>query len=92
MHNLFQAADRASSVTEMLTAWLRESNPAAGDFGPDSQLTSEGILDSFQFVNFLLYIEHIRGAEIDRSRIDPKAFATLNSIVQNFFDGSVPSR
>lgn len=74
-------------VSELLCVWLRQNNLAVTAIDFDANLTAEGILDSFQFVNFLLYIEHVRGSEIDRSLIDAKSFSTVNSILKNFFGG-----
>jgi acyl carrier protein len=87
MNETTHAGKSFAQAGELIRAWLQENNPAVGEIRFDAQLTAEGILDSFQFVNFLLYIEYVRGAEIDRSMVDPKSFATINAILANFFGG-----
>lgn len=79
-----------AQVVEKLKSWLRKMNPDAGEINIDSLLMEEGILDSFQFVNFLLYIEEILGHQIDRSNVIPESFATLEVILATFFESQAP--
>lgn len=51
----------------------------------DANLITEGALDSLEMVNFLLYIEEIRGEEIPEELIQPSNFASLRVICDKFF-------
>jgi acyl carrier protein len=66
-------------------AWLLTVNKEAGEVGWDTDLIAEGILDSLQMVNFLLYIEEVRGREIREQMIRPECFQSLRAIYENFF-------
>ncbi|HYU34100.1 MAG TPA: acyl carrier protein [Thermoanaerobaculia bacterium] len=66
-------------------AWLLSVNREAGDVGWDTDLIAERVLDSLQMVNFLLYIEEVRGREIGEQMIRPECFQSLRAIYDNFF-------
>lgn len=65
--------------------WLYEKKPELGEIPEEGNLINEGYLDSLQFVNFLLFIEHTRKTPIPEEMIIPEAFQTLTVIRKNFF-------
>jgi acyl carrier protein len=86
-----RASDEAGTCINPVTIaklrnWIISSNQkAAADIGIDTQLINEGMLDSLQMVNFLLYIEELRGREIPEALIQPECFASLRVIHDTFF-------
>lgn len=69
---------------DAVKAWLLQNNPSLADVPAEANLLGEGILDSFQFINFIMHVEHVRGSKIDRERVRPEAFRTLADIAANF--------
>lgn len=51
----------------------------------DTDLISEGVLDSLEMVNFIMYIEDIRGQEIPEALMQPEYFTSLKVICDTFF-------
>jgi len=70
-----------------LRDWLAAKNGRAGEITMDTDLINEGVLDSLQMVNFLLYIEEIRGREIPEAMVQPAYFTSLRVIYDTFFHG-----
>lgn len=69
---------------EQLLTWLREHNPALEEIDLDEDLLKSRMLDSLQFVNFMLVIEELRGAPIPSELVIPANFATLRIIERTF--------
>ena len=67
-----------------IVCWLQENNPAVNEVDLDANLLAEGIIDSFKFVGFLLYLESLLGKSIEREKIVPETFQTVNRILANF--------
>ena len=68
-----------------LRDWVASSRQQTIEIGLDTDLISEGALDSLEMVNFLLYIEEIRGQEIPEALIQPEYFTSLRVIHDTFF-------
>jgi len=68
-----------------LRRWISSTNERTIEIGLDTRLIDEGVLDSLQMVNFLLYIEEIRGCEIPETLIQPRYFISLRVILDTFF-------
>ena len=68
-----------------LRSWIASKNPRAPTIDMDTNLIDDGVLDSLQMVNFLLYIEEIRGKEIPETLIQPEYFVSLRVIHDTFF-------
>jgi len=79
----YQSIDNAT-VTK-LRGWIASAKPQAAEIGMDTNLINEGVLDSLEMVNFLLYIEQIRGEEIPEALIQPEYFVSLRVIHDTFF-------
>ncbi len=50
----------------------------------DFDLIESSVLDSLQFVNFILLLESITGNSIDIATVRPEQFRTVDKIKQNF--------
>lgn len=77
-----------ASPIAVLERWLLalEGNQGLDRIGPDADLIEEGLIDSMEFVNFLLVIEDLRGGQIPADRIRADAFRTLRTITRSFLE------
>jgi acyl carrier protein len=73
------------AAVSKLRSWIASANQQPSEIGMDTDLIKEGLLDSLQMVNFLLYIESIRGEEIPEALIQPEYFVSLRVIHDTFF-------
>jgi acyl carrier protein len=78
--------DAAAEQIDKLRGWLLLANPLTREVGLDTHLIADGVLDSLQMVNFLLYIEELRGREIPEALIQPEYFTSLRVIHDTFFN------
>jgi len=79
------------TVITRLRDWIGATRQVNREIGLDVDLIGEGLLDSLEMVNFLLYVEELRGSEIPEALIKPECFATLRIIHNTFFAGSEPA-
>jgi acyl carrier protein len=81
---------REQEVRDKLRTWIarhtKKGLPANFDDG--TAVLELGILSSLDVVEFVLFIEDLRGQEVDPDRIGPEAFASIDTIYSAFFAGS----
>ncbi|MFT4849078.1 MAG: acyl carrier protein [Sediminicola sp.] len=79
--------DLHHKTLDILKTWLLEleGNQGVSDINPDENLIDSGLIDSLEFVSFLLLIEEQKGAEISSFEMELDKFKTLNAIIENFF-------
>jgi len=68
-----------------LRDWVLSTKQQTIEIGLETDLIKEGALDSLEMVNFLLFIEEIRGQEIPEALIQPEFFTSLRVIHDTFF-------
>jgi acyl carrier protein len=71
----------------LLRQWIVKRSKKAvtlDDVRDDVPLVEQGILSSLDITAFVLYIESLRGAEVDPDDLDPESFETVNTIWQKF--------
>jgi len=68
------------AVVGKLKDWIAQMKRRREDVDLDTNLIAAGVLDSLEMVNFLLYIEELRGAEIPEHLIQPNNFTSLRII------------
>jgi acyl carrier protein len=73
------------AAVSRLREWVALTKPQTVEIGLDTDLINEGVLDSLEMVNFLLYIEEIRGQEIPEALVQPRYFTSLRVIHDTFF-------
>jgi acyl carrier protein len=73
------------AMVSKLRDWVASARPQAVEVGLDTNLIGAGALDSLDMVNFLLYIEEIRGQEIPEALVQPQYFTSLRVIHDTFF-------
>jgi len=76
-----------SEVRDALRAWVREHNP---DVPPDepadaTPLIERRYLTSLQVADMLLYIEQLRQAPLDPTRLRAGVFRSIDAIYTAFF-------
>ncbi len=84
--NLDETVDMAA--LSKLRSWIvatKQSSTEMAEIEMDTNLIGEGVLDSLEMVNFLLYIEELRGKEIPETLIQPDNFVSLRVIYDTFF-------
>jgi acyl carrier protein len=76
------------AVFQMLREWVQIANPTAAalQLDPETDLIKSRILESFQVVELLLFIEQRTGRQVLAEHLSPDTFRTLNSIFRNFFE------
>lgn len=79
-----------SEIRRQLRDWIlkRSKNPPKGAFTDATEILEEGILSSLDVVEFVLYIESLRGDEVDTDAIEPEAFTSIDTLYTTFFGAS----
>ena len=74
---------------ELLTNWFRENKQTSGGLKItiDTELLGSGLLDSFDFLDLIVYIENKTGKKIDLSVADPNQFALVSGLYQLAMSG-----
>ncbi|MFG3256164.1 acyl carrier protein [Streptomyces sp. NPDC048172] len=75
-------------VIEKLATWIIEKNPEMSEIPEDLDIVETRTVTSLQFVQFLRYIEDLRGSPIDPADQDIDSFRTLRAIVDTHFAGA----
>ena len=69
-----------------LKSWIVEhAKVPANDLSDDTPILEQGILSSLDIVEFVLFIESLRGDEVDVSDIDPSVFTSVDTLYAAFF-------
>lgn len=88
-----------TELIPQVVQWVREHRLNTGnghavngnpEITEDTNLLESGALDSFGFVDLLLFIETLSGSRIDLTHVDPGDFAVLGSLCRIVFN-SPPS-
>lgn len=76
-----------SEVRQQLRSWITKhaKNRPGADFSDETPILEQGILSSLDIVELVLYIESLRGDEVDTDAIEPDAFTSVNAIYKAFF-------
>jgi acyl carrier protein len=79
-----------SEVRAKLRDWIAKhaKKPIGAEFDDHTPVLDLGILSSLDIVEFVLYIESLRGDELDPDRIQPEAFSNVNALYSAFFAAS----
>lgn len=72
-----------------LRDWIksRSRQEGAAKIDDDTAILEEGILSSLDIVEMVLFIESLRGSDVDLEAIDPAVFTSVNTIHAAFFAG-----
>lgn len=73
---------------ELLRRWLQEASSETGEIADDTDIIDSRVLSSLQFVEFVLYIEQVRGTSIDFEQLDIESVRTLKNIEHHYLAAS----
>lgn len=76
-----------TAVRSRLREWIRThaKSKLDGELRDDTPILERGILSSLDVVEFVLFIENLRGEEVDTDVIEPEVFASIDSLYRTFF-------
>ena len=75
-----------SDVRAALRKWIHEhAKRPAGHLSDDTRILEEGIVSSLDIVEFVLFIESLRGEEVNTEDIDAEVFTSVNTLYDAFF-------
>ena len=75
-------------IRAQLRDWIVEhakAKPGAADLNDQTPLLETGLLSSLDIVEFVLFIEELRGEEVDTDEIEPEVFTSIDTLVEGFF-------
>ena len=77
-----------STIRKNLKRWILEHTKAqvSSDLTDDTPILEQGILSSLDIVEFVLYIESLRGEEVDTDAIEPEVFTSVETLWKGFFE------
>lgn len=70
-----------------LRSWILEhakSNPG-GELTDQTAILETGLLSSLDVVEFVLFIEELRGDEVDTDDLEPEVFTSIDTLWTGFF-------
>lgn len=81
-----------TDVRRALRQWVAERNPGLSpdDLADDTALIERRYLTSLQVADLLVFIERLRQAPVDVSRLRPGAFRDIDAIHRAFFGPGPP--
>jgi acyl carrier protein len=75
-----------AEVRRQLKSWIVDhAKSAVTQLADDTRILDEGILSSLDIVEFVLYIESLRGQEVNVEDIEPEVFTSVDSLYAAFF-------
>jgi acyl carrier protein len=76
-----------SLIRSRLRQWILEHSKAASknDLDDQTRLLETGHLSSLDIVEFVLFIEELRGEEIETDDIEPEVFTSVDTLWEGFF-------
>jgi acyl carrier protein len=82
-----EGTTQEAQLRAKLRSWILKhaKTPPAAAFSDVTQILEEGILSSLDIVEFVLYIESLRGDDIDVDDIDPQVFTSIDTLYEAFF-------
>ena len=75
-----------SEVRRQLRDWIVDrAKEKPESLSDDTPIMENGILSSLDVVELILFIERIRGDEVDTDALEPDSIRDVNAIYQTFF-------
>jgi len=74
-------------IRPQLKTWLLEHASAAPpeEFTDQLPILEVGLLNSLDIVEFVFFIEELRGEEVDTDAIEPEVFTSIDTLWEAFF-------
>jgi acyl carrier protein len=76
-----------NEIRDQLRGWIleRAGSPPERLTDDEMPILEEGLLSSLDIVEFILFIEMLRGEEVDIENIEPEVFTNINTLHAAFF-------
>jgi acyl carrier protein len=76
------------TIRAKLKQWIRDhAKASANDLADDTPILDTGILSSLDIVELVLFIESLKGDEVDPDNIEPESFKSVDAMMKGFFGG-----
>ena len=81
-----------SEIRAALRAWILEHAKSASgvELTDSTPILETGLLSSLDVVEFVLFIEELRGEEVDTDDIEPEVFTSVDTLWAGFFASASP--
>jgi acyl carrier protein len=75
-----------SEIRDQLRAWvLDRARDKPSNLTDETPLLETGLLSSMDVVDLILFVEQLRGDEVDVDELQPEAVGSVNAIYSAFF-------
>ena len=74
---------------QAVVAWIASRRKFPVEIADDADLIESRLINSLDFVEFLLFLEDLSGAEISLDRIQLAHLRTVDAIMRNYFPSEV---
>jgi acyl carrier protein len=79
-------------LVDQVIGWVKENRLANGSddvpISSDTNLLESGLLDSFAFVDLILFLENCTGENVDLTDVNPEEFAVVQGLCRLALRGS----
>jgi acyl carrier protein len=75
---------------QLIGSWIRKNKNENVQVTPDTELLGSGLLDSFDFLDLIVYVEGETGAKVDLAVADPAEFAVVRGLMRLTLGDAVP--
>lgn len=73
-----------AQLVDLVINWVRSNhrpgNSPNGDISPETDLIASGMLDSFGFIDLIVFMESQSGCRIDLTDVDPNDFSIVKGL------------
>ena len=73
-----------AQLADLVINWVRDNhrpgNSPNGKISPDTDLIASGLLDSFAFIDLIVFMESQSGCRIDLTDVDPSEFCIVRGL------------
>jgi acyl carrier protein len=76
-----------AEIRDCLRDWIRERAQGRlnGELTDESPLLDLGLLSSLDVTELILYVEHLKGDEVDVEALEPGLLTNINTLYRGFF-------
>lgn len=76
-----------SEVRDQLRGWIlrRSQSKAKAELKDDTPILESGLLSSLDVVELILFIESLKGEEVNVDDIEPEVLTNIDTIYEGFF-------
>jgi acyl carrier protein len=73
-------------IRQQLREWIyTRAKDKPYHLSDDTKILDDGVLSSLDIVEFVLFIENLRGTEVDVDALQPESFRDVDAIFTSFF-------